>query len=109
MDLGLITPELNNDELLQKLNGETAKLSWKELEPHFARGVVVRVDSSLDLVQVAMSFSRDDRDKVETLMNSGSIATASDSDAINWTECQPSFWAVVVAPWVLIQEIPGVD
>jgi len=105
MDPELINPELNDDELFQKLNGETAKLSWKELEPHFARGVVIRVVPELDLVQVAMSFIRDDRARVEKLMNEGSIATATDSDATHWTDIQPTFWAVVAAPWVLIQEI----
>lgn len=105
MDPDLINPELNDDELQQKLNGETAKLSWKELEPHFARGVVVRVDTSIDLVEVAISFSRDDRNKVEALMKAGSVAAATDSEAIGWSESQPTFWAVVVAPWVLTQEI----
>lgn len=105
MDLELINPELNDDELFKQLNGETAKLSWKELEPHFARGVVIRVNSELDLVQIAISFIRDDSLKVEELMKSEEISTATDSDAIRWTEQQPTFWAVVVAPWVLIQEI----
>lgn len=104
MDLELINPELSDDELFQKLNGETAKLSWKELEPHFARGVVVRVNEGLDLVQIAISFIRDDRAKVEELMKSEQISSATDNDAIRWTEQQPTFWAVVVAPWVLIQE-----
>lgn len=105
MDLELINPELSDDELFQKLNGETAKLSWKELEPYFARGVVIRVNSELDLVQIAISFIRDDRTKVEKLMKTERISSATDGDAIRWTEQQPTFWAVVVAPWVLIQEI----
>jgi hypothetical protein len=105
MDPELINPELNDDELLQKLNGETAKLSWKELEPHFARGVVVRIDPKLDLLQIALSFSRDDRSRVEMLMSSGSVALVSDDDAIGWTQAQPEFWAIVVAPWILIQQI----
>ncbi len=104
IDPELINPELGDEELLQKLNGETAKLSWKELESHFARGVVVRVDPQLDLVRVAMSFTRDDRNRIEELMGDGRVAKATDSDAIRWIEQQPMFWVVVVAPWVLIQE-----
>lgn len=105
MDPDLINPELNDEELFQKLNGETAKLSWKELEPHFARGVVIRIDSQLDLVQNAINFIRDDRSKVEELMKLGSVAPVSDDEAIQWAQEQPTFWAVVVSPWVLIQEM----
>jgi len=105
MEPDLINPDLSDEELLQKLNSETAQLPWKELESHFARGVVVRVDSELDLVHVAMSFSRDDQDGVEALMSDGKVARASDDDARHWNEQQPTFWAIVVAPWVLIQEL----
>ena len=101
----LINPDLSDEELLQRLNGETAQLPWKELESHFARGVVVRVDSELDLIDVAVSFTRDDRDSVETLMSEGKIARATDDDAMRWSEQQSTFWAIVVAPWVLIQEL----
>ena len=100
----LINPELSDEELFHKLNGETAELSWRELESHFARGVIVRVAPELDLVRVAVSFTRDDRRMVEELMSDGRVATATDSDAIVWADIQPTFWAVVVAPWVLIQE-----
>lgn len=104
MEPDLINPDLSDEELLQKLNGETAQLPWKELESHFARGVVVRVDPELDLVDVAMSFSRDERNDIEALMSDGKVSTATDDDAIRWSEQQPTFWAIVVAPWVLIQE-----
>jgi len=60
VDPDLINPKLTDEELFQKLNGETAQLSWKELEPHFARGVVIRVAPELDLIEVAMSFIRDE-------------------------------------------------
>ena len=89
MEPDLINPDLSDEELLQKLNGETAQLPWKELESHFARGVVVRVDPELDLVHVAMSFTRDDRNAVEALMSDGKVSTTTDDDAIRWSEQQP--------------------
>lgn len=101
----LIKPELSDEELLQSLNGETAQLSWRELESHFARGVVVRVAPELDLIDVAMRFTRDDHNSIEPLMGEGKIARASDGDAMRWSEQQPTFWAIVVAPWVLVQEL----
>jgi hypothetical protein len=94
------------DELLRaKLNAETGKLVWKELERHFARGVVIAVAAELDLVDVAFSISRDDKAAVEAWMSRGLIRRASTEDALDWHERQAMFWAVVAAPWVLIQEI----
>ena len=46
------------DILRAKLNAETGKLAWKELERHFARGVVVKVAGDLDLVEVALAVAR---------------------------------------------------
>lgn len=90
--------------LRAQLNNETGKLSWKELERHFARGVVIRVERGLDLVEVAARIARDDKASVERWMKEGRIARASTEDAADWNERQPIFWAVVTAPWVLVQE-----
>jgi hypothetical protein len=91
--------------LRAQLNGETGKLAWKELERHFARGVVIKVQRGLDLVEVAARIVQDDRASVERWMNEGGIARASTEDAADWSERQPVFWAVVTAPWVLVQEV----
>jgi|APIni6443716594_1056825.scaffolds.fasta_scaffold56283_3 hypothetical protein len=94
------------DELLRtKLNAETGKLGWSELERHFARGLVVKVAGDLDLVEVAVAMSHDDKAVVETWLTQGRIARASTEDAITWHAQQSQFWVVVAAPWVLIQEV----
>ncbi len=94
-------------DLRTQLNAETAKLVWPELERHFARGSVIRVDPSLDLIDVAVSVSEDDKEKVELWMNTDLVGHPSLEDAKDWVERQPDFWTVVVAPWVLIQEVSG--
>ena len=92
-------------ELLRaQLNGETGKLTWKELERHFARGVVIRVARGLDLTEVAARIARDDKESVAGWMSEGLICRASTEEALDWNQRQPNFWAVVVAPWVLAQE-----
>jgi len=94
------------DELLRaKLNAETGKLAWSELERHFARGVVIKVAGDLDLVEVAVAMSHDDKAVVEAWLQQGRIARAATEDAIAWHAQQSQFWAVVPAPWVLIQEV----
>lgn len=97
---------MTEDELLKnKLNAETGKISWQELQRHFARGVVIKVDAAADLVAVAVHFVQDDNDSVARLLNTGEVSKASDTDASDWQARNPVFWAVVVAPWVLVQEI----
>ena len=94
------------DELLRaKLNAETGKLPWSELERHFARGVVIKVAGELDLVEVAVAMSHDDKTTVEAWLTQGLIARAEVDDAVAWHAQQSQFWAVVAAPWVLIQEV----
>ncbi len=94
----------SEDILRAKLNAETGKLAWKELEHHFARGVVIKVAGDLDLVDVALAVARDDKAAVEAWLVQGRIARATADDAQAWHVGQSQFWAVVAAPWVLIQE-----
>ena len=93
------------EDLSSTLNGETGKLRWAELARHFARGVVVKVAQGLDLVAVATSFVKDDKAAIEAWLAAGQIARAATADAVDWNSRQPVFWAVVTAPWVLVQEI----
>lgn len=93
------------EPLRAQLNGETGKLTWKELERYFARGVVIRVAHGLDLVDVAACFARDDKDSVAAWIHAGLIARASTEEALDWHQRQATFWAVVTAPLVLVQEI----
>jgi len=95
----------DDPELLRaKLNLETGRLDWPALARHFARGVVIKVGTGMDLVAVATALSRDDRSAVERWLAEGRIARAGDADARSWHERGATFWAVVVAPWVLVQE-----
>ena len=87
-----------------RLNLETARIGWQELQRHFARGVVIVVAGQLDLIDIAAAFIRDDRRRVEMLMERGQIRRAVDEDAVAWNAKETEFWCVAVAPWVLIQE-----
>lgn len=97
--------ELNDAGLYQQLNLETGRLAWPELQRHFARGVVITLSGGMDLVAVAGCFAQDDTARVEQWLGQGKIRRATDEDARHWSRTQPLFWAIVVAPWVLVQEI----
>jgi len=89
---------------VQDLHAQTARTGWQEIEKHFARGVVIRVDGDLDLVEVATCLANDDKTAVEGWMRSGQVEHLGMATAKRWAECQPELWAVVVAPWVVVQE-----
>ncbi|MBS1212518.1 MAG: hypothetical protein H6R26_1135 [Proteobacteria bacterium] len=95
----------DDENLRTRLNQETGRLSWQEIERHFARGVVVRVAPDLDLVDVAARMASDDKQGFMPWFSAGRVARASADDARDWNERDATFWAVVVAPWVLVQEI----
>jgi len=92
-------------ELRDTLNLETGQLAWRELQRHFARGAVIVVARELDLIDVAVAFTQDDPAQTKTWIASGQIAHASDTDARHWQEHSSVFWSLVVAPWVLVQEL----
>ena len=90
--------------LYAKLLGETADISWTELEPFFAKGALLWVDASLDLIEAAEGMAEDNRDKVAAWLAAGTLGEVSATRALDLVERDPSLWAVVVSPWILIQE-----
>ena len=98
--------QLTAAELKSKLNGETAKISWRELQLHFARGVVFCASPDSDLVELALQLSQDNKQLIQSYLDDGSIAKMNDQDAASYGDGD-LFWAVVVAPWVLVQKVLG--
>ena len=92
-------------EILGLLNAQTGRLAWSELARHFARGVVICIEPGQDLVGIAGLLVQDDSTALESLVTTGLVRRASDDDARRWQQDETTFWAVVVAPWVLVQEI----
>ena len=93
----------NDTDLRIKIIRETARLPWSELEKHFAQGNVVYVSPELDLVDVALRVSHDDKDSVSRRMAEGKVAKVSDVQAATWAAADAKVWASVVSPFVLVQ------
>ncbi|MBU0656278.1 MAG: DUF2288 domain-containing protein [Gammaproteobacteria bacterium] len=88
-----------------RMNLETARIAWPELERHFAGGRVILVAPELDLVDVATCMAKDDSKQLKSWMDAQQVGQLSDEKATCWVNEQPeNLWAVVVAPWVLVQE-----
>jgi hypothetical protein len=93
----------NDTELHDKINQETARVKWSELERHFAAGSVVFVSEELDLIKAALHISHDDKETVQRWLAEGKIAKVSDVQAQTWLASDATVWASVVSPFVLVQ------
>lgn len=92
-------------EEVARLNRETSKIHWSGLEKFFAQGLVIAVKPDMDLIAVATAFSKDNKSEVEAWLGASSVFRVGDEHAVQWQKQDPLFWAVVVAPWVLVQKV----
>jgi len=99
----LKTDPLKDSELHDKINSETARVRWSELERHFAQGNVVWVSEELDLIEVALRIAHDDKASIARWMNDGKVAKVSSVQAATWQAADSQLWASVVSPFVLVQ------
>jgi len=88
-----------------KVNQETSKIAWSELQRFFAQGLAVYISPDLDLVKVADAFAKDNKPLVETWMQQQQIHLVTDQQASEWVQNDSQVWAVVIKPWILIQHI----
>jgi hypothetical protein len=90
--------------LYAKLLGETASISWKELEPFFAKGALLWVDPTLDLIEAAQAVAENEAEKVAAWLADGKLEKLSATRALDLLERDPQLWAVVVSPWIMVHE-----
>ena len=93
--------------LYAKLLGETSTIEWQALQPFFAKGDLLWVDPALDLIEAAQAVTQDDAEKVAAWMASGVLGKMTEAQALDVLERDPQLWAVVVSPWVMVQERAG--
>ncbi len=86
-----------------KINLETSKIAWKELQRFFAGGTALMVSADLDLVEVAFQMSEDNVKQIRQWAEAGKLMRVPDVQAREWVEADAPVWAVVVSPWVLVQ------
>jgi hypothetical protein len=87
-----------------KVNLETSRIAWRELQRFFASGAAIYVSGDLDLVEVAFQISEDNKPQVAQWMQAGQVGRVDDAQALAWYEANAEVWAVVVRPYVLVQQ-----
>lgn len=100
----MTTNPASHSPLYLKLLGETAKIDWQDLERFFAQGKLLRVARDLDLVSVAEAIASDDTQQVTQWLSAGLVERMQADTAADFTARDPELWAVVVSPWVCVQE-----
>ena len=93
--------------LRARLNTETARIGWAELQRHFARGVLRLVADDLDLVEVAVAMHKDEVGRISAWTAADRLIEPTMDHAARWHESDAVLWAIVVAPFVLVQEASG--
>lgn len=86
-----------------RINMETAKISWKDLERFFAGGRLISVIETIDMIRVAQLMEADDVNAIQTMIEKREIERLTDEQAKIWADANPDLWAVVVKPWILVQ------
>jgi len=89
--------------LREEYHNQTARINWHDLQTYYAQGSVIRVGESLDLIEVAVQLGLDNTDEFQQWIADALISPVSEADALSWFECNQELWAVVAAPWVLVQ------
>jgi hypothetical protein len=101
----MVATETPSELLRAKLNLETSKIGWKELQRFFASGTALAVSTDLDLIEVAFQMSEDNVAQIGQWATAGKLGKVSDEQAGEWLADDVSVWAVVVSPWVLVQPV----
>lgn len=95
----------SRDTIRSTIRSETGIIAWKELARFFAAGTAIAVDIELNLADVACQFARDSSAIVEQWLRIGKVGKVSDEQAKTWFKTDATVAAVVVSPWVLVQEV----
>ena len=84
---------------------DEAELNW--LKPQLQKDAVVIVHEGLDLVDVGMAIAQDDTLAVDRWINEQLITKPNNDNLAKWHQNpQQKFRAIIVQPYVLVQELP---
>ncbi len=103
-EIAEVTDVTERQALIARLNSETAKTGWQELQKHYAAGNVLGVAAGADLIQVAIALNEDNATQIQAWLSDKSVFEVTDQQALEWFENQTILWALVIPPFVLVQE-----
>ena len=96
-------PEKTEENLRAHFKEEIGPVKWNDLERFFAAGTVIDIDSTLDLVEVAVNVTIDNSLLVKEWMDAGLVRRIEDDIAIKLMETDATVTGVVSRPWIFVQ------
>ena len=92
-----------SQDLRAHLARQVLRVDWRPLRPHAERGALILVDSSLDLVDVALAVAQDDAPRVRKWMEARQLQNPTVEQVEAWAdEREEKFTALIVQPYVLV-------
>lgn len=105
-----MTRESRAETLADTLAKTVGPVFFSDLRTHIARDVIIVVDASLALLEVAVALADDDKPRVAAWVDGGLVRKPSIDELARWAEITDARWeSVVVAPFVLVRELPPTD
>jgi hypothetical protein len=90
------------------LAASVGPVHFSDLRAHLARGAVIIVDRSLDILDVGVAIAKDDKDVVAAWIDKGLLTKPSLEELARWEKIEDARWeSLVVAPYVLVKEGPA--
>ncbi|QQL44464.1 DUF2288 family protein [Sulfuriroseicoccus oceanibius] len=88
----------------EKVAKYTGEVDWSYLEPHYKNEALLWVDPSLELKDVAKALGDDDTETVANWLGNGDLVKIGSLHAMQWEGTDEKFTALVVTPFVLMQQ-----
>ena len=96
-----LTDVTDRQALIARLNSETAKISWQELQKHYASGNVLGVAAGADLIQVAIALKEDNATQIQSWLSDKSVFESCRSAGDGMVRItRPHFGRLVIPPFV---------
>jgi hypothetical protein len=80
-------------------------MPWSQMQKFFASGSAIFVSADYDLLDVAADLVLDDKDRIQLLIEQAKMHNVTDEQANDWLARDAELWAVVLAPYVLVQPL----
>lgn len=93
-----------NANLRKKFEIEIGPADWKTLRPHLLRDAVILVAPDLDLIDVGIKVAEDDKAAIVQWIRAGKLTKPTPREAAVWEKGETDPLAVIVSPFVLVQQ-----
>lgn len=98
--------ELVSDEhIAATLKQECGVADWQLLQPHYQRGALIIVREGVDIITAGVQIAVDNSAIVSRWIDEQTLSKPTADQAAAWERRNQNFRSVVVAPFVLIQQI----